>query len=156
MTKLKFYVTTEDKEKLRKKFLNFRFYSLISIPDILEQLGLNYNNLEPKNLVLINQTIKRKIESTLKVKKYFAIIYVNPWVNYEVIKNLHDYLGILPKISFISILDRKTKPKNINMWQYFEEVTFFPETRKRIINECECLPTQILIRTENEKKNDSE
>jgi len=152
MTKLKFYVTTEDKENLRKKFLNFRFYSLISIPDILKSFGLEYDNLEPKNLVLINQTIKRKIESTLKVKKYFAIIYVNPWINYDVIKNLHDYLEDLPKVSFISILDKKTKPHNINMWQYFEEVTFFPETRKRIIDDCECFPTPILINSEDNKK----
>ena len=134
---LNFYITTTDEQFLQSNFLNFRFLSLISIPDIIEELGTTYETMEDYNALIINKTVRSKIENVFKRKKYYSILYVNPWINYESIKNITEEYGENENISKICLLDKQTDPDNIDLWQYFEEVTFFPEVRKRKISDCD-------------------
>lgn len=135
----KIYVTTEPKESLRKKFLNFRFYYLISVPEIIKKLNEDPKNLSDRGIFLINNTIIEGINSCIKRKKYMAIIYSNPNLNYEAIKNLQEKFTDNENIISISLLDYKANPKNEDLWQLFEEVIFFPEINKKKIFECKSI-----------------
>lgn len=132
----KLYITTEGKNKLSKKFLNFRFYYFISVPEIIESLKEDPNNLTDRGAFLVNRTIIEGIHNCLKRKKYLAIIYSNPNLDYESIKNIQERYSNHKNITSISLLDYKSEPKNENFWQLFEEVTFFPEIHKKKIMEC--------------------
>lgn len=140
---MNFYVTTESKDFLKKNFLNLRFFSLISVPDILSSLGEsgNVEDLSDYNKFIVNKTIVQQVDSVLKKKRYYSIIYSNPWIDYESIKNLREYFGQNPLIKNIIFLDDKIVPKHEDYWQYFEEVTFFPAARKTRIIECEKFKT---------------
>lgn len=137
MSNFKFYVTTEDTEKLRKTFLNFRFYALISVPDIIQEAKIDPDNLTDYSKFVINSIIKYKIEDCLKRKKYFAIIYKNDSIDYELIKNLTNLIKEYDRVEYLSLLDYKNRPQHENYWGLFSEVTFFPTTRKMKIIECE-------------------
>ena len=135
----KIYVTTLKKSKLRNKFLNFRFYYFISVPDIIKELGEDPENLTDRGIFLVNNKIVEYIHNCLKRKKYMAIIYSNPDLNYEAIKNLQEKYAEHENILSISFLDYKNKPENVDLWQLFEEVIFFPEMTKKKIIECKSI-----------------
>lgn len=144
MKSIKFYVSTEDKETLRKSFLNFRFYSLISVPDIIKEVTRKKNNLDDlteHESFIVNKTIITEIEYCLKRKSFFAIIYQNDKLDYELIRNIHEALKDYQKISRICLLDYKSDPRHEDLWENFQEVTFFPEVRKKKIVECEKIKT---------------
>jgi len=134
-----FYITTEDEEILRKHFLNMRFYALISIPDIITSLGKTYETLSEYDEFIVNSTIINQIEIFIKKKQYYSIIYYNPYINYNVIKNLYEYLSDNPNILKIALLDYKYNPKHEDLWQYFEEIVFFPSIKRKKILECEII-----------------
>jgi hypothetical protein len=140
---MNFYVTTESKDFLKKNFLNLRFFSLISVPDIVRSLGgdSDVKNLSDYNKFIANKTIIQQVDSVLKKKRYYSIIYSNPWIDYESIKNLREHFSRNPLIKNIIFLDDKDSPKHEDYWQLFEEVTFFPSSRKIRIVECENFKT---------------
>lgn len=144
MKSIKFYVSTEDKEMLRKSFLNFRFYTLISVPEIIDEItnkGGDLTTLSEHESFLLNKTILTEIEHCLKKKSVYAIIYQNDKLNYDLIRNLHEALKVYTKIDRICLLDSKNNPRHEDLWENFQEVTFFPEVRKKKIIECEKIKT---------------
>ena len=136
---------------LKSNFLNFRFFYHISVPDILNDMGIDYNNMSDQDSFLVNDSILSSIELVLKRKKYSAIVYSNPWLDYECIKNIHSELKPTGRINNIALLDFKSIPKNIELWQFFEEVIFFPEIRKKEIIECESVQTPMFYWLNNKK-----
>lgn len=133
------YVTTQGREELRKKFLNFRFYYFISIPEIIEKLDEDINFLSDRSIFLINNIITEGILDCLKRKKHLSIIYSNPDMDYTSIKNLMEKYENHPNITNISLLDSKNSPENEDYWQFFNEITFFPEITKKKIMECKTI-----------------
>jgi hypothetical protein len=146
---MNFYITVENKEFLKKNFLNLRFFSLISVPEIIETLGDNYETMTDYNKFIANKTIERQVENVLKRKRFYSIIYSNPWLDYEGIKNLHEQFKDNPHIKNIILLDKKSKPLVEDLWQCFSEVTFFPEAKKKRIVECESFKTPMFYWSNN-------
>jgi hypothetical protein len=139
--KMNFYITTKNSDFLKKNFLNLRFFALISVPDIVSSLGEEYESLSDYNKFIINKTIIQQVENVLKRKRFYSIIYSNPWIDYDSIKNIHEQFGENPLIKDIVLLDKKDEPMHENLWQYFKEVTFFPAAKKKRIVECENFKT---------------
>lgn len=138
---MNFYITTEDKDFLKKNFLNLRFSALISVPDIVASLDEEYDTMSLYSRFIVNKTIISQVENVLKRKRFFNIIYHNPWIDYDSIKNLHEQFHDNASIKRIILLDKKDNPTNEDLWQYFEEVTFFPSVKKKKILECESFKT---------------
>jgi len=144
-----FYVTTENKEFLRRNFLNLRFFALISVPDIISSLGENHTTMSDYNQFIVNKTIVKELEDVIKRKRFYSIIYSNPWIDYESIKNLQEYLEDNESIKNVILLDDKHNPKHEDYWQYFQEVKFFPSARKVRIVECEEFKTPMFYWVNN-------
>lgn len=138
---MNFYITTENKDVLKKNFLNLRFFALISIPEIIESLGEEYETISDYSNFIVNKTIIQQVDSVLKRKRFYSIIYSNPWLNYDTIKNIHEQFSDNPLIKDIILLDDKNNRENEDYWQYFQEVTFFPSVKKKKIVECEKIKT---------------
>ena len=146
---MNFYITTEDKDVLKKNFLNLRFFALISIPDIITSLGEEYETISDYSKFIVNKTIIQQVDSVLKRKRFYSIIYSNPWLNYDTIKNVHEQFSDNPLIKDIILLDDKNTRKNEDYWQYFQEVTFFPSVKKKKIVECEKIKTPMFYWVNN-------
>ena len=138
---MNFYITTEDKDFLKKNFLNMRFSALISVPDIVESLNETYNEMSMYSKFIVNKTIIGQVENVLKRKRFYSIIYSNPWIDYDSIKNIQEHFNNNPLINTVALLDHKYKSKHEDLWQYFQEVTFFPSVKKKRILECESFKT---------------
>lgn len=137
MKSLTVYITTENRNTLKKNFLNLRFFGLVSIPDIVEITGETYENMSIRSQFLVNKSICQEFEKFFKKNRFYAIIYSNPWLSKESIMNLHDYLGNNPNVKKIVLLDYKDSPKNESFFELFEEVVFFPSIKKVKIFDCE-------------------
>ncbi len=137
------YITTENRNTLKKNFLNLRFFGLISVPEIVETIDETYLDMSPRSQFLVNKTITQEFEKALKKNRFYAIIYSNPWLTKESIINLHDYLSNSSHVKKIVLLDYKDNPKNENMFELFEEVVFFPAVKKIKIFDCESFVNEI-------------
>jgi hypothetical protein len=131
------YMTTEDKEVLKKNFLKLRFFGLISVPDIVETTGYNYKDLTLNLQFIVNKTISQELDNALKKNRFYAVIYSNPWMDKEAIINMREYLSEHPLVKKVVLLDFKDSPKNEDFFELFEEVAFFPSVKKIKIFECE-------------------
>lgn len=131
------YITTEDKEVLKKNFLKLRFFGLVSVSDIIETTGEPYENMSLHSQFIVNKTIVQEMENALKKNRFYAVIYSNPWIDKEAIINIHNYLNENPTVQKIILLDFKDNPKNESFFELFDEVAFFPSVKKVKIFECE-------------------
>jgi len=132
---MNFYVTTENEDYLRNVFMNFRFFHLVSVSNLVQKLNTNYTELSLYQKWILNNDIKREIKKCLTKTNVFAILYHNPWLNYDSIKNLDNYLNSIEKINKIVLLDDKELKKNEEYYQFFKEVAFFPKIKKLKIDE---------------------
>jgi hypothetical protein len=144
MKSMTVYMTTEDKEVLKKNFLKLRFFGLISVPDIIESIGETYENMSLHSQFIVNKTITQEMETVLKKNRFYAVIYSNPWMDKETIMNMHNYLQDHPHVKKIVLLDFKENPQNEEMFELFEEVAFFPSVKKIKIFECEVQKSPML------------
>ena len=146
---MNFYITTENKDILKKNFLNLRFFALISVPEIIETLGEEYETITDYSKFIVNKTIIQQVDNVLKRKRFYSIIFFNPWLNYDTIKNIHEQFSDNALIKDIVLLDDKKTRKNEDFWQFFNEVTFFPSVKKKKIVECEKIKTPMFYWTNN-------
>lgn len=144
MKSMTVYMTTEDKDVLKKNFLKLRFFGLISVPDIVETTGETYENMSLNSQFIVNKTISEEMDKALKKNRFYAVIYSNPWMDKEAIINMHNYLQEHPLVKKIVLLDFKDSPKNDQMFELFEEVAFFPSVKKIKILECEVQKSPML------------
>ena len=135
------YITTENTDVLKRNFLNLRFFGLISVKDVINDLGISYDTDDIIEQFIINKAITTNLDDVLKNKRLYAIIYTNPWLNKETIINLHEYLEEFDNIKKIVLLDYKNNRKNESLYELFDEVAFFPDAKKIKIFDCEsCIP----------------
>jgi len=137
---MKFYITIEGLPKLKRAFLNLKLYSIVSVPEILAELGYTYSTIDDYGAFIINQKIMSMIDNYVKSKRIRGIIYSNPNINRDIIENLFSELEECDKISDLVLLDDKYVPKLEEYYDLFGEIIFFPSVKKvRLI---ECKPIQ--------------
>ncbi len=136
------YVTVDDKFKLKKCFLNLRKQQLIIIDEIIESLGYAENTIDEYSSFIVNQKIKKIISSTSVGKKMQSIIYVNPGLTEETIRDVIHFCNeetLIEKVIFLT-----ERYANEEYYQLFDEILFFPSIKKVQIIECKSLPIEWL------------
>jgi len=127
---MKFYITVEGLPKLKRAFLNLKLYSIVSVPEILEELGYTCSTIDEYGTFIVNQRITNMIDNYIKSKRIRGIIYSNPNLNKDIVENLFSELENLDKISDLVLLDDKYVPKLEEYYDLFEEIIFFPSVKK--------------------------
>ena len=127
---MKFYITVESVQKLKKSFLNLKLYSVINVPEILSDLGYTYSMIDDYSAFIVNQRIMGLINNYVKSKRIRGVIYSNPNLSGTIISNLFEELEYCEKISDIVILDDYNIPRLKHFYPYFREVIFFPTIKK--------------------------
>lgn len=131
---MKFYLTVENPEKLKKAFINLNAFYIIDIQEILKNTALDLN--KPCNTFLINNKIEKMIAMQAKSKMLQGIIYINKNLNLDIVNQLYAMLEKQSKeikhfrIEGMVLIDRQDHPKVKDLWKNFEEVMFFPEIKR--------------------------
>lgn len=127
---MKFYVTTEGVQKLKRSFLNLKLFSIIHVPDILTKYNYTYDNIDEYGAFIVSNHINDLILSYSKSKRIRGIIYSNPSVSEELIPNLFGTLEHLESITDAILLDDYNLPKLKHLYPHFDEIIFFPSIKK--------------------------
>ena len=141
---MKFYLTIEGVTKLKRSFLNLKLFSIIHVPEILEEYGYTYSTIDEYGSFIVSNHIKCLIKSQSKSKRIRGIIYSNPLVNEEILPNLFETLAQNELITEVVLLDDYNVPKLKYLYHYFDEIVFFPAYKK--IRLIECKPIKNLTR----------
>jgi hypothetical protein len=136
------YLTFDDKSKIKKCFLNLRKYLTISSDEVVEKLGFDKNNVDDCSSFIISQEIKRLIKDGSNVRKLLAIVYSNPDMNDETIRQLIYYATEVNNIDKVILLTERGE--NEDYYELFEEVMFYPSLKKVHIIECKAYPVEWL------------
>ncbi len=134
---MKFYVTIEGVPRLKKSLLNLKLYSIIYIPEILEQYGYTYSTIDDYGSFIISNQITELIKTYAKSKRIRGIIYSNPDVSEDVLPNIFDTLADIDTISEVVLLDDYNVPKLTHLYPIFDEIVFFPSIKKVRLIECQ-------------------
>jgi len=133
---MKFYVTIENISRLKKSFLNLKLFSIIYIPEILEEYGYTYSTIDDYGSFIISNQINELIKTYAKSKRIRGIIYSNPDINENILPNIFETLIEIDNISEIVLLDDYNVPKLTHLYQNFDEIVFFPSVKKTRLIEC--------------------
>ena len=140
---MKFYVTVEGIQKLKRSFLNLKLFSIVNVTEILEDLGYTYSTIDEYGVFIVNKRIMKLINNYVKSKRIRGIIYCNPHLNDGIVENLHDILETTAKINEVVLLDDYNVPKLQNLYPLFNEVIFFPSIKKIRLIECKSIKDKI-------------
>ena len=138
---MKFYLTVEGVTKLKRSFLNLKLFSIIYIPEILEQYGYTYSTIDEYGSFIVSRHIQALIKTQSKSKRIRGIIYSNPSINEDILPNLFETLCDNEMISEIVLLDDSNVPKLKYLYPYFNEIVFFPSIKKIRLIECQKIPS---------------
>ncbi len=138
---MKFYVTIENTQRLKKSFLNLKLFSIIYIPEILEQYGYTYSTIDDYGSFIISNQITELIKTYAKSKRIRGIIYSNPDVNENVLPNIFETLAEINSISEVVLMDDYNVPKLTHLYSNFDEIIFFPSIKKIRLIECQKIST---------------
>lgn len=127
---MKFYITTEGTQKLKRSFLNLKLFSIINVDDILKKFNYNYETINDYESFIVSNKINDLILSYSKSKRIRGIIYSNPSVNEYTIMSLYDTLDKLDTVTNLVLLDDYNVPKHIKLYPYFDEIIYFPSIKK--------------------------
>ena len=134
---MKFYMTIEGVEKLKEKLINLKLFSIIHIPEILEQYGYTYSTIDEYSSFIISNHINDLIKTYAKSKRIRGIIYSNPNINENILPNIFETLININTISEIVLFDDRDVPKLTHLYPYFDEIVFFPTFKKMRLIECQ-------------------
>lgn len=137
---MKFYVTTEGVQKLKRSFLNLKLFSIIHVPDILKKYKYDYDNIDEYGSFIVSNRINDLIINYSKSKRIRGIIYSNPELNEKLIPNLFETLEHLDSVTEIVLMDDYYVPRLKEIYPYFDEIIFFPSVKKVRLIECKSIP----------------
>ena len=131
---MKFYVTIEGVQKLKRSFLNIKLFSIINVQEILENFKYDYNTMNDYEIFIVNKEIICLIKNYSKSKRIRGIIYSNPNLNELVIENLKEIIKNYNNITEFVLIDEYNLPQLQHFYHLFNEIIFFPSIKKiRII-----------------------
>lgn len=140
---MKFYVTIEGVSKLKRSFLNLKLFSIISVNDIIEDYGYTYNTIDDYGAFIVNEKILSLIKNYTKSKRIRGIIYSNPNLNDDIVKNLREQIKDYEKITEFVLIDEYNLPKLQTLYPLFNEIIFFPSIKKVRLIECKSIKDKI-------------
>lgn len=140
---MKFYVTSEGIQKLKRSFLNLKLFSIISVQQIIEDYGYTYDTIDEYGAFIINKKILALIKNYTKSKRIRGIIYSNPRLDEEIIKNLYENIKDNEKIEEYVLIDEFNLPKLQKYYPLFNEIIFFPSIKKVRLIECKSIKDKI-------------
>jgi hypothetical protein len=133
------YITFEDRSKIKKCFLNLRKYLIINVDEVKESLGYEEEEeLDHCKSFILNQEIMQVIRSGSSGRKLLAIVYSNPEMNDETIRELIKSSIDIKNIDNVVFLTEKGTYEEY--FELFDEVMFFPTLKKVHLIECESYP----------------
>lgn len=136
---MKLFITIENAEKLKRSFINLKLYSVIYVPEILEQHGYTYETIDDYSSFIISNYINSLIKTYSRSKRIRGIFYSNPSLNEEVLPNIFETIAELNTISEVVLIDDYNVPKLKPIYHYFDEIIFFPTIKKVRLIECTSL-----------------
>jgi len=136
---MKFYVTTEGSQKLKRSFLNLKLFSIINVSDILNKFNYDYETINDYESFIVSNRINDLIHTYSKSKRIRGIIYSNPSINEGTIMSLYDTLDKLDSVSELVLLDDYNIPKLKKLYPYFDEIIYFPSIKKIRLIEATCI-----------------
>ena len=140
---MKFYVTIEGIQKIKRSFLNLKLFSIINVPEILADHGYTYDNIDEYGTFIVVNKIRDLIKNYTKSKRIRGIIYSNPNITEDLVNSLYAELEEFPKINQVVLLDDYNVPKLKEFYGIFEEIIFFPSIKKIRLIECKPISTQL-------------
>lgn len=143
---MKFYVTAEGVPKLKSSFLNLKLFSIIYIPEILEEYGYTYDTIDDYGAFIISKRIDDLIKTHAKSKRIKGIFYSNPRINEDIIPNLFETVYNIETINEVVLLDDSNVPKLRHLYHNFDEILFFPSIKKIRLIECHPINKNIIWR----------
>ena len=146
---MKFYITVEGTQKLKRSFINLKLFQIINIPDILKDHGYSAETIDDYGYFIIAQKIQKLIQTYTKSKRIRGIIYCNPSLSKEIIENIMSVLEENEKIQDVVLLDDYNIPKLKHFYQLFPEVIFFPSVKKIRLIECKPLKEKVVWKIKN-------
>jgi hypothetical protein len=132
------YITVEDRAKVKKAFLNLRKQLIIEVRELIEQTGYDPDKMDKYSSFIISQRIKRLVQTTANGNKVQSIVYVNPDYEIESIRELIHF--VQEETSVEKVIFLTEKGKNEDMYELFEEVSFYPSVKKVHIIHLEPVP----------------
>lgn len=127
---MKFYVTVEGVQKLKRSFLNLKLFSIIDVNNILEEHGYTHSTIDDFGAFIINDKILSLIKSYSKSKRIRGIIYSNSNLNNDVILNLKENIEKMKNVYEFVLIDEYNIPKLQCYYNLFNEIMFFPSIKK--------------------------
>ena len=146
---MKFYITIEGIQKLKRSFLNLKLFQIINIPDILQEHGYEFDSIDDYGKFIVGQKIQTLITNYTKSKRIRGIIYCNPNLNEEIIDNLMGILEDNEKITDVVLLDDYNVQKVRHFYNLFPEVIFFPSVKKIRLIECRPIKDKVIWKVPN-------
>ena len=140
---MKFYITVEGINKIKRSFLNLKLFSVINVLEIIEQFGYTYSTIDDYSAFIINKKIIDLIKNYSRSKRIRGIIYCNPYLSDVVIDGLYEILVPYDKISEVVLLDDYNVPKLKHLYYQFDEIIFFPSIKKIRLIECKSIKENI-------------
>mgnify|MGYP001009116131 FL=1 len=140
---MKFYVTIEGVQKLKRSFLNLKLFSIINVQQIIIDCGYSYNNIDDYGAFIVNETIMSQIKNYSKSKRIRGIIYSNPNLNEGIILNLRERVEKNPRINDFVLIDEYNLPRLQEYYPMFSEIIFFPSIKKIRLIECKSIKDKI-------------
>jgi len=127
---MKVYVTIENISRLKKSLLNLKLFSIIYIPEILEQYGYTYSTIDDYGSFIVSNQIIDLLKTYSKSKRIRGIFYSNPDLNMCLLPTLLDTFYNIENITDIVLMDDYNVPKLEHMYNMFDEIIFFPSVKK--------------------------
>ncbi len=132
------YVTFDDRNKIKKCFLNLRKYLIINSDEIVERLGFSKDNLDICSSFIVNEEIRRMITEGVSSKKLLGVVYSNPEFNDEIIREVIHFSQDIRNLESVIFLTDKWEKEDY--YELFEEVLFYPTIKKVHMINCTPLP----------------
>lgn len=108
---------------------------MISTQDVIENIGYAGKEMDDCSMFLVNEEIKKLIQRGSVRRKLLAVVYTNPDMNDEIIRELIHFADELPSIERVIFLTEENT--NEIFYELFSEIAFFPSMRKVHIVECQ-------------------
>lgn len=132
------YITFDDRNKIKKCFLNLRKYLIVNSDEIIERMGFEKDGLDMCSGFIVNEEIRKMIADGANSKKLLGVIYSNPEFNDEIIREVIHFSQDIRGIESVIFLTDKWSREEY--YELFEEVLFYPTIKKVHIVNCEPVP----------------
>ena len=132
------YLTFDDKNKIKKCFLNLRKYLIINSDEVVEKLGFVKDKIDDCVSFIINEEILRMIKDGSSGRKLLGIVYSNSEMNDEIIREIIHFSENVKNIEKVVFLVERDEHEEF--YELFEEIMFYPSLKKVHIIECQTYP----------------